>query len=39
VAIAVQLVNYESHLRNMLFGFASFLEKLGMFFTVLTRRL
>jgi len=34
VAIAVPLVNYESHLRNLLFGFATFLEKLGMIFTV-----
>jgi len=39
VANAVQLVNYESLLRNMLFGFASFLVKFDTFFTDLTRRL
>ena len=36
---AVSLVNYESQLRNVLFGIASLLHKLVMSFTVWTRRL
>jgi len=39
VTVAVKLVTYESHLPNLLYGFASFLEKLGMIFTVLIRPL